>query len=47
MSQEIDGSTRGDAILDLLLTNANEVVGDLGVKAVWAVVITLWWSSCS
>ena len=31
LSQVIDGPTRGDAILDLLLTNANELIGDIRI----------------
>jgi len=31
MSQVIDGPTRGDGILDLLLTNANELIGDIRI----------------
>jgi len=31
LSQVIDDHSRGNAILDLLLTNVNELIGDIGV----------------
>jgi len=38
LSQVIERLTRRDAVLDLLLTNASELIGDIGIGEVWAVV---------
>jgi len=32
LSQIIEGPTRGDAVVDLLLTNVNELIGDIRIR---------------
>lgn len=34
-------------ILDLMVTSPSELLGDVKVAAIWATVITHWWSSQS
>jgi len=43
--QGIDSPTPGDAILDLMVTNASELIGDVKTGTAWAAVIMHWWSS--
>ena len=48
LSQVIDSPTRGDAILDLLVTSTSGDQSETsGLEAAWAAVITHWWSSQS